>query len=316
MGDAVLNKRGKYPLAKIFATEIEGTQYPVYATTDQGHKISLKEGRPISFFKGREDYLNFYWMSSQEEDFITKEIEENLVQLSKISGSIEELIRDESSAFLKWGGVAKAALCPVESEPCKEYSPHRGLGTLGISWILPKMFRHGPEVPTAYRFLEDAKIYCVQGKRVYLLGNKNEFYHSCNIPGCRSVFVLSMNGFAEVGKTSRISEIQIEIEGSEEVFPVIQNSLTGLPVIEWQAGKVDVDYDANTAMGIPPELSGLHLFQYRTGPMIYITPTQGVKISVVPTRSEIIRPLPLGFAYYESGFLDLLEKVLGSSDAS
>ncbi len=256
---------------------------------------------PISIYAMREEYLSVAPMSTLEEQYVQREILWNIGVLSRTSKSIERLIDIEFGAFLRWATHAKAIL-PQDKEG--EFRPSIRPGSLNISWILPKMFRHARDAKTAYLF-EGAKIYAVQGERMYLLGSEEEYYHSCDIPGCRSMFVLSMDGFAEMGKVSKISEIRIEIEGRDAGSPLIQNTIGELPVIEWPTAKIDVE----TAMGVPPELSDLHLYQYKTGGMLAITQTQGVKISVVPTRSSILNPIPLGFAYYESGFLDHIEKI-------
>ncbi len=248
----------------------------------------------------RKHSLPFVRFTSRTEDLLLQEIRSNIKSVDDVCPNIACQMTEQGTAFGKWAGfvLAEWDRQPEDIFTCGHLLKEN---SIFFGWISPNMVKY-VRMPTEHHACfsdygyDSFEMRVIAGDPAYLLGDKNFYYRTSSEPGERCALVLAEDGFAECGNSgNNIESLWIEFEGDKTRFPVIQNSIGKLPKQQPASRK----WTVLDSMG----RETLELFQYRTGWMIFIPPGVGIKMWVVPSKTGMIKPIPLGFGFCEDGFV-------------
>lgn len=255
----------------------------------------------ISFNMGpkNSENLSFEPLTTASEIAIIREFRKNLFYVDNICPSIMGQLEEQETAFVK---LAAVVLAEWEHDPKDLVVAGCRLKETDVffSWISSDMIKYAV-IPNKrkpcfsdYRY-GSFEMQVTKGKPAYLLGSEDNYYRGCNEPGRRCAFVLAEDGFAECSDHGKIESLWIEFEGETARAPAFQNPMGELPKTNSAIRK----WTVLDSMG----RETVDLYQYRTTGMMYVPVDAGVKIWVIPSETGIIKPIPLGFGFCESGFV-------------
>jgi len=235
----------------------------------------------IDIFLGGRKRFDYKELEPDERNAIRKCLREGIRKMRRISPQIAADLEDQESAFIKFGGVAKATF---PEEKVITYPGEAGM--IGVNLLCPQAIRYYATPSSTYPAYTDYtlnkwELDLTAGSDAYLLGSSTELYKASPTTNQHTYIVIAQNGVVEINTSPRIIQMRLEAQGQEGKFsPWVVH-----PLVEQSIEKE------------------LNIYQYNTLGIVPISHDFGVRWKVLPNYTGTSTIKLLGLFFFEFDFM-------------